>query len=99
MSEKIASDKATFLEGEGMGKRGQMDLTFQAWAIDIRPNDGHGLIGRYWWFDGCYPNIPKHMEGCRFALFKTRKLAREALPKVKGTYPEARVVHVNVSVS
>jgi hypothetical protein len=75
-----------------------MDMTFQAWAIDTQSGEGHGLIGRYWWFDENSRNIPKHMEGCRFALFKTRKDAREALPKVKRAFPKSKIKHVNVRI-
>jgi hypothetical protein len=76
-----------------------MNLVFQAWAIDTQSKEGHGLIGRYWWFDEKSRNIPEHMEGCRFALFKTRDAARKNLARVKRAFPSSKVVHVTVSIS
>ena len=71
---------------------------FKAWAIDTRSYDGRGFIGKYWWFEHKPPQIPKHMEGCKLALFKTRALARLGLPSVRRTFPEARVVKVSVKI-
>lgn len=68
--------------------------TFYAWAIDY----GEGFIGRYWWFNHKSHPIPPHIEGCKIALFKTRKLARENLPSVKDTYPQAKVSQVRLKV-
>ena len=76
-----------------------MSNKFYAWAIDTRSDEGHGLIGRYWWFDKHAPIIPAHMEGCEIALFKTRKIARENLPSVQLTFPRAVVIKVSVSVT
>ncbi len=75
------------------------------WAIDSRSTEGHGLIGRYWWFKN-HLIIPPHLEGCNIAVFKTRKIARENLPAVKGVkgdgffhaFPRARVVKVRLTV-
>ena len=71
---------------------------FYAWGIDTRSPEGHGLIGRYWWFNNHAPIIPSHMEGCKLAIFKTRKLARGNLPSVKSAYPNAQVVKVLVII-
>lgn len=71
---------------------------FTAWAIDSRSKEGHGLIGRYWRFNNKAPVIPPHMEGCKLAIFRTRKIARENLPSVKWAFPKARVVQVSVTI-
>ena len=71
-----------------------LEEAFTAWAIHTRSSEGHGFIGRYWY---CIP-IPIHMEGCVIALFKTRKLARENLPDIKGAFPKAQVVKVKVII-
>ena len=75
-----------------------MHETFTAWAIDSRSDDGHGLVGRYWPFYVRDIFIPLHMEGCKFALFTTRKLARKFLPNVRGAFPRASVVKVSVEI-
>ncbi len=72
--------------------------TFTAWAIDSRSEEGHGLIGRYWWFNHKSPVIPPHMEGCKIALFTTRALARKGLETVKGTWENARVIKAKVTI-
>lgn len=72
---------------------------YYGWAIDTQSEEGHGFIGRYWWFEGYGGSlIPAHMEGHRTALFCTRKLAREALPKTRRAFPRSKVVKVIVSV-
>jgi len=72
--------------------------SFDAWAIDTYSKEGHGFIGRYWWFGKKAPTIPIHLEGCQLALFKTRTLARKYLPDVTGAFPRAQVAHVHVTV-
>lgn len=69
-----------------------------AWAIDSRSHEIHGFIGMYWWFDGEPPKIPNHMLGTGTALFRTRQMARDALPCVKNLFPKARVIKVVVSI-
>ena len=71
---------------------------YYGWAIDTCSEEGHGLIGRYWWFGDKYTHIPKHMEGHRTALFCTRREAREALPKTRRAFPKSKVVKAFVSV-
>jgi len=71
---------------------------FYAWGIDTRSGEGHGFIGRYWWFNNKYSPIPPQLEGCHLALFKTRKIARENLPSVKRTFPKATVKQVIIKV-
>ena len=71
---------------------------FNAWAIDTCSHEGHGLIGRYWWFEGKSPVVPVHMEGCEPALFITRERARMNLPSVKRAFPQAKVIAVGVSI-
>jgi len=72
---------------------------FTTWAIDTRSDEGHGLIGRYWWFNRSAPQIPAHLEGCKTALFKTRELARAGLPSVREySFPKAKVVKVDVII-
>jgi len=72
---------------------------FYAWVINTRSVEGHGLIGRYWKFENKIPNIPPHMEGCRVAMFTTRRIARENLPHVRRAFPKAKVVRVKVKVT
>ena len=78
--------------------------TFIAWAVDSHSEEGHGLLGRYWWFDNSHQNIPPHLEGCITALYKTRKLAREGAKSVRGdgveytSFPKARAVKVEVTI-
>jgi len=70
---------------------------FNAWAISI----GHtrpSFISRYWWFGNKSREIPKHLEGCRVALFTTRKEARDNLKNVRAAYPKARVEKVFVDI-
>lgn len=74
-----------------------MKEEFIAWAINANSDEGHGFIGRYWWFTGIV-DIPVHMEGGKVALFKTRKLAKEHLGSVKRAFPGARVEKVYVSI-
>ena len=71
---------------------------YYGWAIDTCSKEGHGLIGRYWWFGDKPPRIPKHMEGHRTALFCTRREAREALPETRRAFPKSKVVKANVII-
>ena len=75
-----------------------MKKEFEAWAISTMSEEGHGLIGRYWWFEGKSPVIPCHLEGCQTALFKIRSLAREGLVSVRRGFEKARVVKVKVTI-
>lgn len=75
-----------------------MKEEFIAWAINANSDEGHGFIGRYWWFSK-RADIPVHMEGGKVALFKTRKLASENLASVKRGFPAARVEKVIVSIN
>ena len=70
---------------------------FAAWAIETGLKQ-RGLIGRYWWFGKTAPQLPIHLEGCRVALFTTRRIARENLPSVRRSFPKARIIHVTVTV-
>lgn len=64
--------------------------SFKAWAIEL--NSG-AFAGRYYF---AYQNpIPKHMEGCIFALFDTRKEARKAS---KTTFYKSHVRRVAVQI-
>lgn len=56
---------------------------FSAWAVDTRSTEGHGYIGRYWWFNGAPPKVLPQLEGCKVCLFKTRREAREAAHSVR----------------
>jgi hypothetical protein len=65
-----------------------------AWAIHSRSKEGHGFIGiGYWGWD-----IPVHCDGNRTALFRTRSLARSALPRVKNAFPRATVCRVALKI-
>jgi len=77
-----------------------MITVFDAWVINTQSMEGHGLIGRYWWFDKKTPRpgIPIHMEGCHVAMFTTRRIAREHLQSVRHSFPKAKVVHVKVRI-
>ena len=72
-----------------------MKNEFDAWAIYTYSDEGHGYLGRYWFGN----SLPRHLEGCRIALFKTRAIARAELPGVKQSWPKARVVGVRVSIA
>jgi hypothetical protein len=73
------------------------EKSFHAWGIQLE--EGRGLAGRYWWFDDKPSSIPPHMEGCKSALFVTRKVARQNLKYVKcSIWPKAKVVKVNVTL-
>jgi len=66
------------------------------WAIQTKHGgDRRGYIGVYW-FNPSYDFPP--FQACRTALFKTRREAREHLPRVKIPYghPEAKVVRVEI---
>ncbi len=71
---------------------------FIAWAIDSQSEEGHGLVGRYWWFNNKSPEIPPQLEGCRIALFETRALASQGLLSVRKSWKKARVVKAKVTV-
>ena len=71
---------------------------YTGWAIDSQSAEGHGLIGRYWWFTGKPVGIPNHMEGHLNAVFPTRREARAALPSTKRAFPKAKVVKVKVTI-
>jgi len=70
---------------------------FEAWVIDTKSDEGHGYLGRYYFGY----KIPEHMEGCRIAMFETRRSAREYLYQMRvgyNPYPKAQVKHVLVSL-
>ena len=71
---------------------------FFAWAIDTGDRSTPGFIGRYWWFRGTVPEIPRQLEGSRHVLFTTRRIARSHLSDVRGAFPKARVVRVCVRI-
>ena len=76
-----------------------MKEKFTAWAINANSDEGHGFIGRYWWFDQNFVAPPIHMAGCAVALFRTREAASKNLSSVKRAFPAARVERVNVSIN
>lgn len=76
------------------------EVSFTAWAIDTCYVDIDGTkcyswIGRYWFGE----QIPEYLEGCHIALFKTRAIARCKLADVRKSYPDAKVVKVQVQIS
>lgn len=75
-----------------------MKKEYKAWAIDTG-SDEHGLIGKFWWFEAVYPNVPIHMRGYQKAMFPTRQAARDNLRAVKRAFPKARVVRVNITIN
>ena len=79
-----------------------MKRQHKAWAID---NGGkavfqtsRGFLGKYYWYAGQSPRIPRNMDGYKSSVFASREEARKALREVKKAYPEARVVRVQVTV-
>lgn len=72
---------------------------FTAWAIDTQSTEGHGLLGRYFFAH----NIPPSAEGCKTALFKTRREAREARKRVFNDYTPStwrpKVIKVRVIIT
>jgi len=82
------------------------ERNFKAWAIDSNSKEGHGYhgyLGRYYWqMPDSSQAIPIHMEGCRIAMFTTRKIARESLKELKShkyvAFPKAKVVRISVSI-
>lgn len=69
------------------------------WAIHSRSPEGHGLIGKNWWFCGFRQIHGDGVSGYQTAVFRTRKMARNALPSVKKSFPKAAVVKVFVDIS
>ena len=67
---------------------------YDGWAIDANSDEGHGLLGRFWWRE----KIPYHMMGHRIAMFPTRAWARAALKDVKPSFPKAKVVPVIIRI-
>lgn len=65
------------------------------WAIDMRGPDG-SYIGVFWFERG---ELPAHLDGCRIALFRTRRLAREKLPAVRQAFPRAQAVQVTMRLT
>ena len=70
----------------------------RGWAISTG-SEAHGLIGKFWVFNGSFPIIDQSMDGYRVAVFKTRAEARCALVDVKRAFPRAKVQRVTVSIS
>ena len=73
--------------------------TFKAWAILLDDNDGDmSLIGPYYFSHDVLPQF----EGCRCALFNTRKVAREFFDRHIGArqelYKRPKVIRVEVAV-
>ena len=70
--------------------------TFKAWAILL--DDDIGLVGRYYFSHDVLPQF----EGCRCALFDTRKAAGEFFNKHIGArreiYKRPKVIRVEVTV-
>lgn len=74
--------------------------TYKAWAIDLNSDEGHGMVGIYWWFGG-QPSyhIPAHLQGCKIALFATRGQAIKNLHYIRAShYKKAKVVRVRVTI-
>lgn len=68
----------------------------KGWVIDT----GDGIfLGKYWWFCHKPPVIPASLDGYITAVFRTRKIARDALINVKGSYPKATVRRATIDIS
>jgi hypothetical protein len=88
-------------------------MTYSAWAIEERSRgplcDGPHLMGRYrlsyiYSIDPATAKlaVPEYLEGHRTAAFRTRELARRALPKrwdVNGNFHWYVPVKVRVTIS
>ncbi len=72
--------------------------SYKSWVIDTRSLEGHGLIGRYWWFGNKAPEIPIQLHGHKIVLFRTRQEARDNLEYVRPSYPKATVIPVTIEV-
>jgi len=70
----------------------------KAWAINANSKEGHGLLGKYWWFENRSHIIPVFLNGYTTACFRTRKEAREALKSAKRAFPKARVERIIVEI-
>lgn len=65
-----------------------------AWAIDTRSKEYHGLVGYgYWKWER-----PDHLSGYRTATFSTREAARKDLPRIRESFPKAKVIRVTVII-
>jgi len=71
--------------------------SYKGWAISTGRE--HGLLGRYWWFDGKAPVVPVGLEGHRIAVIKNRAIARRLLKSVQGIFPKAKVLRVHIDIS
>jgi len=74
-------------------------MELKGWVINTRSDDGHGFIGKFWWFGKNPPKIPNHMDGYRTAVFRTRKEAIEGLNFVIGSFHKARVERVTITLT
>ena len=71
------------------------------WGVMCQwPNEKPCLCGIYYWaWATGNPNpAPVYLDGCRTAVFKTRKIAREHCLMIKTARNHARVVRVAVTV-
>lgn len=73
-----------------MSKARLTRILSHGWAIHV----DNSLIGKLWWFEGRAPSAQIATSGYRYAIFRTRAIARERLSDVKSAYPMARVVKV-----
>uniref|UniRef100_A0A6M3JHB8 Uncharacterized protein n=1 Tax=viral metagenome TaxID=1070528 RepID=A0A6M3JHB8_9ZZZZ len=71
-----------------------MKSTIKAWAIKTDDPENDNYIGIYWFMG----ETVLWQEGCRIALWTTKKNARACLPDVRRGYPEATIKRVTVTV-
>jgi hypothetical protein len=71
-----------------------------AWAIDTKSDEGHQLIGIYYFTQNKIKHPHPACDGCRIALFRTRHKARIHLhgTDAKEQFPKARVIKVRIIV-
>jgi len=69
------------------------EFTRNAWAIEFRAE--HMNFAGVGWFG--WPK-ESHLNGCRVALFTTRREARQHLPTVKRAFKRARVVPITLTI-
>ena len=79
-----------------------MKYTFKSWAINTQSPEGHGFLGKGWWFFGKPTVIPGNLLGCKISLFDTRKDARDALQDLRGKsynpFPKAKLSRVEITI-
>ena len=79
--------------------KGKLVKKTKAWAIETNYTD---IDGKYYnSFLGVLrfaPGYPEYADGNRIALIRTRKIGRRYLKEVRFSWPDAKLVRVEVTV-